>query len=319
MRVVMFMASQYGFECYKAVKEIKDIEIAGILTPPSHFVLRYDKDKTKQMSNTIYREAVIEGKEIHVPVYVADRMNGNETVHTIQNWKPDLIVVSGWYHIIKEEILRIPPKGIIGLHSSLLPRYRGGAPLVWQLINGEKEAGITLFYMEQGTDTGDIIGQEKVAIEEDDDIGTLYEKVGKKGIALLKRYLPQIADGCAPRKKQTDIEKYCVYPQRKKEDGRIDWSKLPADIYNFVRAQTRPYPGAFSYYGEYQVFIWKCKVVSIEERDSVVGKIIDIWEQDGKTCPVIATKEQGYGIQIIDFSIQSEDVTVEIKKGERFM
>lgn len=315
----MFIASQYGFACYKAVKEIEDIEIVGILTPPSHFVLRYEKDKTKEMDNTIYWDVVTESETNHVPVYVADKVNDKKTVNVIKSWKPDLIVVSGWYHIIKEEILGIPPKGIIGLHSSLLPRYRGGAPLVWQLINGEKSAGITLFYMEQGTDTGDIIGQKEVVIEEDDDIGTLYEKVGKKGIVLLKEYIPQIANDCAPRKKQVGIEKHRIYSQRKKEDGRIDWLKSPIDIYNFVRAQTKPYPGAFSIYDGCQISIWKCRIVHIKNQDSLVGMVVDIWEQDGKKHPVISTKEQGCGIEITDYSVQPDGTDIEIIKGKQFL
>ena len=204
MRVVMFMASQYGLECYRAVKEIKDVVICGILTTPAHFELKYEKNKTKEMDNTIYHDVIAESETKNIPVYVTDKMNNEKSVSVIRNWKPDLIVVSGWYHIIKEEILGIPPKGIIGLHTSLLPQYRGGAPLVWQMINGEKKAGITLFYMDHGTDTGDVIGQREVAIEEEDDIGTLYQKVGKKGIELLQNYIPQIAENVAPRKQQPD-------------------------------------------------------------------------------------------------------------------
>ena len=310
MRIVMFMASRYGLECYRAIKDMENVEVAGILTPPEQFVLRYESVKTKNMDNAIYREVIAEHEINDVPIYVTDKMNDKTSVCSVQNWNPDLIVV----------ILDIPPKGIIGLHSSLLPHYRGGAPLVWQLINGESKAGITLFYMEEGTDTGDIIGQKEVLIEENDDIGTLYKKVGEEGITLLKKYIPQIANNCAPRKKQVEIEKHRVYPQRKKEDGRIDWSKPPVSIYNFVRAQTKPYPGAFSFYKGYQVFIWKCKVVSIKEKqDDFAGKVADIWEQDGKTYPVISTKEQGYGIQIIDYSLQPEDINVEIKKGECFI
>jgi len=319
MRIVMFMASQYGLECYRAIKDMEDVEVVGILMPPEHYILRYEGVKTKNMDNAIYREVIAEHEINDVPIYVTDKMNDKTSVCTVQKWNPDLIVVSGWYHIIKKEILEIPPKGVIGLHSSLLPRYRGGAPLVWQLINGETKAGITLFYMDVGTDTGDIIGQKEVLIEENDDIGTLYKKVGEKGIILLREYIPQIANNCAPRKKQMEIEKYRVYPQRKKEDGRIDWSKSPVNIYNFVRAQTKPYPGAFSFYRGHQVFLWKCKVVSIEIQDTIAGEVVDFWEQDGKIYPVISTKEQGYGIQIIDYSLQPKGADVQLKKGERFI
>ncbi len=286
MRIVMFMASKYGLDCYNAVKEIENVKIAGILTTLPHFVLRYEKNKTKEMDNAIYQDVIEESEKKGTPVYAAEKMNDEQTVNIVKSWQPDLIVVSGWYHIIKDKILQIPSKGIIGLHSSLLPRYRGGAPLVWQLINGEKKSGITLFYMGEGTDTGDIIGQKEVEIEENDDIRTLYEKVGEQGIELLKEYIPQIENNCAPRTKQEDIEKYKIYPQRKKEDGQIDWSKSPVDIYNFVRAQTKPYPGAFSIYDGYQVSIWKCKIVTMEDKSKSAGTIVDITEEGH---PVVST------------------------------
>lgn len=319
MRIVMFIASQYGLECYRALDSLEYMKIVGILTTPSRFVLRYDKNKTKEMDNAIYQEVIAESLAKSVPVYVTDKMNDEKSVSVIRNWNPDLIVVSGWYHIVKEEVLKIPPKGIVGLHSSLLPHYRGGAPLVWQIINGEQKAGITLFYMEKGTDTGDVIGQREVVIEEEDDIGSLYEKVGKKGIELLKEFIPQIARDCAPRKKQMDIERYCVYPQRKKEDGKIDWEKSARDIYNFVRAQTRPYPGAFSMYDGYVVSIWKCRIVQIDNNNDSAGTIVDIVERNGIGYPIVAVAEQGYGVEVTDFSMQAEGMEIQLKKGKMFV
>lgn len=319
MRVVMFMASQYGLKCYKAIKEMQSIEMVGILTTPLHFILKYEKEKSKEMDNTIYQEVVAEREINHIPIYITDKINNEETIHIVQEWNPDLIVVSGWYHIIRKEIREIPSKGIIGLHASLLPRYRGGAPLVWQLINGEAESGITLFYIDEGTDTGDIIGQKKIVVEKNDDIGTLYEKVGEEGIELLKEHIPQIACNCAPKKKQIDIEKYNIYPQRKREDGRIDWTKSSNDIYNFVRAQTRPYPGAFSMYDKYQIIIWKCKVVKIRNKSCLAGTVADVFEEYGNIYPVVATGEQGYGIEIVEYSLQPSDIDIKIKKLERFV
>ncbi len=316
MRIVMFIASRYGLECYRAIDAMDDIEIVGILTTPVHFVLRYEKNKTKEMSNAIYQEVIEENISKHVPVYVTDKVNDEKSIGVIRSWEPDLIVVSGWYHIIKEMILAIPQKGVIGLHSSLLPNYRGGAPLVWQLINGEKRAGITLFYMEQGTDTGDIIAQREVPIEEDDDIGTLYKKVGEKGIELLRNYIPQIMANCAPRERQLDVAQYRIYPQRKKEEGRIDWTENARNIYNFVRAQTRPYPGAFSTYEGYIVSIWKCRIVEIEDNNDPAGLIVNIMEKNEGKYPVVATGEQGYGLEIIDYSIQDEKIDIPMQKGK---
>lgn len=315
MKVAMFISSKYGLQCYKAVEKMEGIEMVGILTTPLHFTLRYERNKTKEMQNAIYEDVVKESLEKKTQIYITDKVNSEDSINMIQKWKPDLIIVSGWYHIISGKVLAIPEKGVIGLHASLLPRYRGGAPLAWQIIRGEKESGITLFYIGQGVDTGDIIGQKKVLIAKEDDIGTLYEKVGEAGIELLTEYVPQIANNCAPRNKQIDIDKYSVYPQRKESDGRIDWLLEPVDIYNFVRAQTRPYPGAFSTYKGVKVFIWKCKAAKTEGSHDIAGTIIDIWEKH----PVISVGRQGGAVILMDYSLETDDESIEMKKGERLM
>lgn len=318
MRVAMFIASRYGLECYEAVKKLLEIEIVGILTTPLQFILRYDKGQSKEMNNPIYQNVICEGQEKNVPIYITDQVNDEKTIHVVQAWKPDLIIVSGWYHIIKEKLLSLPEKGIIGLHASLLPRYRGGAPLVWQLIKGEKKSGITLFYIERGTDTGDIIGQKEVQIEENDDIRTLYAKVGNEGIELLEMYVPQIAKGCAPRKKQAAVDGE-VYPQRREEDGRIDWLMKPKDIYNFVRAQTKPYPGAFSTYEGSKIFIWKCKIVTVKNYDVPAGTIVEIENGGKENYPIVYTKEKGYGIAVIDYSMPSDKKNTRIRIGGKLV
>ena len=261
MRVSFLGASVYGVKCLKAVLKIVDLEIVGIMTTPKEFVLTYNAGKdSKTMKNDVYDEIYQIGKDNGIPVFVIEKMNEKRTVDILLGWEPELIVVSGWYHIIGAAIRNIPKYGVVGLHPSLLPKYRGGAPLVWQMINGENKAGITLFYMDQGVDSGDIIAQAEEIIEETDTIGTLYEKVGNSGIKLLEKYLPLIALGKAPRIKQEYLKDEDIWPQRRPEDGLIDWSKSPREIENFVRAQTKPYPGAYTIIDGKKVIIWDCTV-----------------------------------------------------------
>jgi methionyl-tRNA formyltransferase len=166
-------------------------------------------------------------------------------IKTILKWKPDFILVVGWYHMVPKSIREIALTA--GLHGSLLPDYSGGAPLVWAIINGESEAGITFFQFSDGVDNGHIIGQAKEMISFSDTIFTLYSRIEDKGLQLLKNHLPEIARGEAVFVEQ-DESKRTIFPQRGPEDGEIEWNQPAKNIYNFIRAQTKPYPGAFTTY-----------------------------------------------------------------------
>lgn len=268
MRVVFFGASAYGIKCLRAVLDIKCVELIGVVTTQKEYILTYSAGQENRiMNNAVYDEIHQIGAEKNIPVFVMEKMNEQRTIDVLMDWEPELIVVSGWYHMIGASIRTISKYGVVGLHSSLLPKYRGAAPLVWQMINGESKTGITLFYMDKGVDSGDIIAQAEEVIEETDTIATLYERVGSKGIELLKEYLPLIALEKAPRIKQEHLEEKDVWPQRKPEDGLIDWSKSPREIENFVRAQTKPYPGAYTIVNGKKVIIWDCTVEENEKAE----------------------------------------------------
>ncbi len=265
MNVVFFTASAYGVKCLMSILKIKEIVVVGIVTTQAEFTLTYNDGKdNKRMKNEVLSELHQISDINGIECFEIQRMNSSDTYGVLKKWKPDLIVVSGWYHMIGETIREIPKYGVVGLHASLLPKYRGGAPLVWQMINGEDKAGITLFYIEEGIDSGDIIASAEETIEETDTIATLYEKVGSRGIELLKTYLPLIALDKAPRIKQDYSDEKDIWPQRKPEDGLIDWSKSPKEIERFVRAQTKPYPGAYAIIDDKKVIIWDCTVENIQ-------------------------------------------------------
>lgn len=181
-------------------------------------------------------------------------------IEEVAQLQPDLTLVAGWYYMVGKDLRNVAPKGAIGLHGSLLPKYRGGAPLVWSMINGEEEGGISLFYLEDGVDAGDIIGQERFLIEDDDTIADSLVKLEEAGERLLERYLPLLAKGEAPRIPQNHSEA-TEFPQRSPADGEVDWSKSASEIRNFIRAQTRPYPGAFTHIAGKKVILWDVDVL----------------------------------------------------------
>jgi methionyl-tRNA formyltransferase len=267
------------------------------------------------MQNNIFRDLWRICEEKHYPLFIMEKMNAADTINKIREWKPELIVVVGWYHLIGKQILEIPSKGVIGLHSSLLPKYRGGAPLVWQMINGEDIAGITLFYMDQGVDSGDIVAQKSVRIENNDTIGTLYEKVGEAGIELLVEYIPLIAADCAPRIKQIGLTEQDIFPMRRPEDGRIDWTKTSKQIFDFVRAQTKPYPGAFTYYMSHKLIIWSCEIVARTSAEGNFGEILDFEYEGSESRPIISTGDLKQAIKIMDYEIRDES-DYEVKMGQ---
>jgi len=164
----------------------------------------------------------------------------------ILDFKPDIVFVCGWYWLINAETLSCAPLGFYGIHNSLLPKYRGCAPLVWSIINGDDEVGATLFRFAPGMDDGDILHQVRVKNDPKDNIGTLLKKIESQLIDTLPSTWKSLLDGSATLTKQDDSQ--ATYSgQRIPRDGRINWC-MPAEyVHNFIRAQTPPYPGAFSF------------------------------------------------------------------------
>jgi methionyl-tRNA formyltransferase len=175
--------------------------------------------------------------------------NDPAVVDWISGLEPDLLLVIGWTRLIHEDLLRVPRIAPLGFHASLLPRYRGRAPINWALINGESETGNTLMVLAAGADEGDIVAQRRIPILFEDTCATLYQKVGETEVDMLAEVLTGLRSGQPlPRKVQNPSEA-SVMPKRRPEDGLIDWTKSARQLYDWVRAQTHPYPGAFTFLG----------------------------------------------------------------------
>jgi methionyl-tRNA formyltransferase len=191
-----------------------------------------------------------------IPVFCPADVNQPEWIGHIAALAPETIFSFYYRKMLGREILTIPPAGAYNLHGSLLPAYRGRAPVNWVLVNGEKQTGVTLHYMVAKPDAGDMVGQKTVDIAFEDTAVTLYDKLCRASGELLDEVLPLIRSGQAPRRQQ-DMRQASYFGGRKPEDGRIDWSWTALRIYNLVRAVTDPYPGAFSFLPDgKKILVW---------------------------------------------------------------
>lgn len=203
-------------------------------------------------------------RELGIPVHLPERVNDSPWPETIRAASPDLLFSFYYRSMLGTEILSIPRICGMNLHGSLLPKYRGRAPVNWVLVNGETETGVTLHVMTEKPDAGDIVAQAAVPIAFEDTALTLYGKMEQAAARLLAGILPMIAAGEIPRRRN-ELEKGSYYGGRRPEDGRIDWNRSAVEIYNLVRAVTRPYPGAFSTLGGKKCLIWRALPVPAEE------------------------------------------------------
>jgi methionyl-tRNA formyltransferase len=230
------------------------------------------KQKKKQSGYTSF-SSVCEREDVSL-VETAD-ISDSKVKSLYKEVAPDVCICCGWMQIIPESILEAPTWGTVGLHLSPLPEGRGGAPVNWQLIHGHDEVTATLFRFVPEVDDGDILGQSTVAVEPRDDISTVYPKLTVASIDLLQTFLTELSEGTVTRIEQSHAEA-TYYPQRKPKDGIIDWSRSPSFQWNWIRAQTTPYPGAFTFYNGQQVTIWDATVPDGQKESGEPGEILHV-------------------------------------------
>ena len=239
-------------------------EILGVVTNP-------DKPKgrgMKMVASPVKEFALEKGLTVYQPEKV--RKN-EEFIEKIKSLNPDVICVVAYGKILPKEILEIPKYGCINVHGSLLPKYRGAAPIQWAVLNGDKETGVTTMYMDVGMDTGDMILKEKVEIGEDETTGELWDRLSKIGGKLLVETLKQIEEGTAPREKQG--EEFTMAPMLNKEMSKINWDEQTAqNIKNLVRG-LNPIMGAYTFLDEKKIKFWK---VDIAKQDEIIADNIEI-------------------------------------------
>ncbi len=236
--------------------------------------------------------------------YTPENINRPEWVSLIKKIDPDIIFSFYYRNMISGEILSIPRLGAINLHGSLLPKYRGRCPINRALVNGEKETGVTLHYMIDKPDAGDIIARGEIPILFTDTAYTLHKKMEKEAVLVLDWVWDLIKEGKNERIPQ-NMSVGSYYGGRKPDDGKIDWNRSSLEIYNLVRAVTHPWPGAFCNFRKQKMFIWECEPVPMKI-NCEPGKLVSFNQQgivvaagDGalllKRCQIMENEElDGY-------------------------
>lgn len=256
MLKILFMGTpDFAQESLKSIYDA-GFEIIGVVTNP-------DKPKGRGMKlaySPVKEYALEKNLKIYQPIKIR---NNTEFLDEIRTLAPDVICVVAYGKILPKEILEIPKLGCINVHGSLLPKYRGAAPIQWAVLNGEKITGITTMYMNEGMDTGDMILKEEVEIGPEETTGDLWQKLTKIGGEILVKTLKLIEEGKAPREKQT--EEATLAPMLNKEMALIDWESSDANkIHNLIRG-LNPIMGAYSYIDGKKIKFWKSKVLTKEE------------------------------------------------------
>ena len=271
MKILFMGTPDFAKESLEAVNKAGH-EILGVVTNP-------DKPKgrgMKMIPSPVKEFALEKELTVYQPLKVR---NNTEFIEEMKNLNPDVICVVAYGKILPQEILDIPRLGCINVHGSLLPKYRGAAPIQWAVINGDKVTGITTMYMDIGMDTGDMILKQEVEIGPDETTGEVWNKLSKIGGQLLVKTLEQIENGTAPRIQQSDD--FSMAPMLDKEMSKIDWeNKSAIEIKNLVRGLD-PIMGTYSYLDGKKIKIWKVDVIPNDNSNVENGTVIKVNCKDG--------------------------------------
>ena len=256
MKIVFMGTPDFARDSLEALYN-KGYDILGVVT-------NIDKPKGRGMKliPTPVKEFALEK---NLKIYQPEKVKNNqEFIQEIKNLEPDIICVVAYGKILPKEILDIPKYGCINVHGSLLPKYRGAAPIQWAVLNGDKTTGITTMYMDVGMDTGDMILKEEVQIGEDETTGELWDRLSKIGAKLLVETIEQIKVGIAPRIPQG--EDFTLAPMLNKEMAKINWNEKTAkEIKNLVRG-LNPIIGAYTFFDNKKYKFWKVSVLPFESK-----------------------------------------------------
>lgn len=240
-------------------------DVQAVITQP---------DKAKGRSKALIPTPVkAKAMEYSIPVYQPEKLREEANVALLTDINPDIIVVAAYGQILPESILNIPKYGCINIHASLLPKYRGAAPIEWSIIDGEQVTGVTTMYMEKGLDTGDMIEKVEVAIESDDTGETLHDKLAEAGAKLILTTLEKLEAGTAVRTKQNN-EESCYASMLSKDMGNIDFTKSATEIERLIRG-LNPWPCAYTKIAGKGVKLFKATVCSVDQ-GAKPGEIVEV-------------------------------------------
>ena len=266
-------------------------EIAGVVTQPDK-----PKGRSKVLQPTPVKEVALKHQ---IPVYQPEKAKNPEFFEILKKLAPDIIVVAAFGQIIPEAILNLPRFGCINIHASLLPKYRGAAPIQQAVIDGEKESGVTIMKMGTGLDTGDMISKIVVPITAQETGGSLFDKLALAGAELLLETLPKIFDGTAKYEKQPEESPTPYAAMITKQMGILDFGKTASELERLVRGMS-PWPSAYTFINGKSLKVWK----------SCVGKCVEHTEPG----TVTAADEEGIHVACSDRELILKEVQLEGKK-----
>lgn len=264
MKIVFMGTPEFAVPCLQKIID-EGHEVLAVVTQPDK-----PKGRGKKLAMPPVKELAL---KYNIDVYQPVKAREESFVEKLKEINPELIVVVAFGQILPKSILDIPKFGCVNVHASLLPKYRGAAPLNWVIINGEEKTGVTTMYMDVGLDTGDMILKSEIPLDDEITAGELHDKMMIDGANVLKETIDLIAQGKAPREKQNDDET-CYSPIMDKTLGNIDWNKSAKDIHNLVRG-VNPWPSAYTTYENQTMKIWKTKVVD-KNSDKAPGTILKV-------------------------------------------
>ncbi len=299
MKIVFMGTPEFAVPCLQKIID-EGHEVLAVVTQPDK-----PKGRGKKLAMPPVKELAL---KYDIPVYQPLKAREESFVKTLEEINPELIVVVAFGQILPKSILDIPKFGCVNVHASLLPKYRGAAPINWVIINGEEKTGVTTMYMDVGLDTGDMILKKEMPLTNETTAGELHDDMMIVGADVLKETIDLISKGEAKREKQNDDET-CYAPIMGKTLGNIDWSKSARDIHNLIRG-INPWPSAYTTYEGQTMKIWKTVVLD-KSSTGVPGTILSV-TKDGIE---VSTKDNVLLVQEIQMSGKKRMLVSEYTKG----
>lgn len=289
MRIVYLGTGKIGAPAFRALLASKKHEILGAITQPDKPVGRHQELQASLIKQVAF--------EKNIPVFQPEKINTPEALDWIRKFQPELIVVCAYGQILKKDLLKIPPRGCINIHASLLPRHRGASCIPSAILNGDTQTGITIIQMDEGLDTGDILLQESTPIHDEDTSASLHDRLAELAASTLLRILDFMEQGKLLPKKQNPI--LATYSSKlKKENGLIHWEKTAQEIHGLIRAMI-PWPSAYTYLDKKILKIFSAKIQL---------------SSNGKPGEILRAGEQGISVATGKGSLLITEIQLEGKK-----
>ncbi|MEQ6165848.1 methionyl-tRNA formyltransferase [Ekhidna sp. MALMAid0563] len=288
LRIIFLGTPDFAAASLKKLVE-NHVNVVAVITAPDK-----PKGRGKKLGISAVKEYALEAD---LPVLQPTNLKSPEFLEELKSYQADLQIVVA-FRMLPVAVWDMPPLGTFNLHASLLPEYRGAAPINWAIINGEKETGITTFFLKHEIDTGEIIFQEKEPIHEEDNVGSLYERLMNKGADLVLKTVKAVEAGDYPKIPQNIDQEIKHAPKIFKEDCKIDWQQTSEDIRNFIRGLS-PYPAAWT-----KLHGKTLKVFQVERANEGTNKPIGEFYSDGKNYIRVNTKDGT--LDVLDLKLEGK-------------